>query len=182
MALEVNHNISAINTRRHVRINNQDLGTRLERLASGLRINNAEDDAAGLSISEGFRAQITGLAQGVKNAEMGSNLVQVAEGALNEVSAMLIRLRQLAVQSANSTTNDSNRESIEAEVNQLKAEIDRISKSAVYNDQTLLSGFGNAVDLADSTALTDGDQTGATRVHLSGASSGTYTFSDTAGD
>ena len=182
MALEVNHNISAINTRRHVRMNNEDLNTRLERLSSGLRINNADDDAAGLAISEGFRAQITGLAQGVKNAEMGSNLVQVAEGALNEVSAMLIRIRTLAVQSSNSTTNDKNRESIEAEVNQLKAEIDRISKSAVYNDQTLLSGFGNTVGLTDSTALTAGDQTGATKVRISGAASGTYTFGDTAGD
>ncbi len=182
MALEVNHNISAINTRRHVRMNNEDLNTRLERLSSGLRINNADDDAAGLAISEGFRAQITGLAQGVKNAEMGSNLVQVAEGALNEVSAMLIRIRTLAVQSSSSTTNDKNRESIEAEVNQLKAEIDRISKSAVYNDQTLLSGFGNTVGLTDSTALTSGDQTGATKVRISGAASGTYTFGDTAGD
>ena len=182
MALEVNHNISAINTRRHVRMNNEDLNTRLERLSSGLRINNADDDAAGLAISEGFRAQITGLAQGVKNAEMGSNLVQVAEGALNEVSAMLIRIRTLAVQSSSSTTNDKNRESIEAEVNQLKAEIDHISKSAVYNDQTLLSGFGNTVGLTDSTALTSGDQTGATKVRISGAASGTYTFGDTAGD
>ncbi|MGB1717865.1 MAG: flagellin, partial [Candidatus Latescibacterota bacterium] len=78
LTMNVNNNISAMNTHRHMGINNRDLGTRLERLSSGMRINNADDDAAGLSISEGFRAQITGLTMGVRNAEMGSNLVQVA--------------------------------------------------------------------------------------------------------
>ena len=97
LTLNVNNNIAALNTRRHMNLTNKDLGTRLERLSSGLRINGADDDAAGLSISEGFRAQISGLNMGVRNAEQGSNLVQVAEGSLNEVSAMLIRLRELAV-------------------------------------------------------------------------------------
>lgn len=182
LTLNVNNNIAALNTRRHMNLTNKDLGTRLERLSSGLRINAADDDAAGLSISEGFRAQISGLNMGVRNAEQGSNLVQVAEGSLNEVSAMLIRLRELAVQSANSTVNDLNRESIEAEVNQIKQEIDRIAHSTVYNDQALLTGFGNLVDDVASTAVATSAATGVTNVKISGAPDGTYTFSDSAGD
>lgn len=182
LTLDVMNNIAAINTRRHMSSNNRELGTRLERLSSGLRINGADDDAAGLSISEGFRAQISGLSMGVRNAEMGANMVQVAEGSLNEVSAMLIRLRELAVQASNSTVNDQNRESVEAEVNQIKQEIDRIAHSTVYNDQTLLTGFGNRVDGSASTAVTASAATGVTMVRVSGAPSGTYTFGDAAGD
>lgn len=181
-ALNVNHNIGAINVRRHLNINGQDQGMRLERLSSGLRINSAEDDAAGLSVSEGFRAQITGMTMGVRNAEQGSNLLQVAEGSLNEVSSMLIRMRELAVQSANSTVNDQNQEAIEAEVNQLKSEIDRIAQSTVYNDQTILTGFGARADETISTALTDEVDTGVARVTTSGTPTGTYTFIDNGAD
>ena len=182
LTLNVFHNIAAMNTRHHMGYNNKDLGTRLERLSSGLKINGAQDDAAGLSISEGFRAQISGLNVGVRNAEMGANMVQVAEGSLNEVSAMLIRLRELAVQASNSTVNDLNRESIEAEVGQIKQEIDRIAHSTVYNDQSLLTGFGNQVDETASTAVATSNTTGVTMVRISGAQAGTYTFSDEAGD
>lgn len=182
LTLNVYHNIASMNTRRHMNLNSKDLGTRLERLSSGLRVNGADDDAAGLSISEGFRAQLSGLSMGVRNAEMWANLVQVAEGSLNEVSAMLIRMRELAVQASNSTVNDLNRESIEAEITQIKQEIDRIAHSTVYNDQTLLTGFGNVVDESASTALSAGATTGATRVLISGAAAGTYTLTDNAGD
>jgi len=184
LTLNVFHNIAALNTRRHMNVNNKDFGTRLERLSSGLRVNGADDDAAGLSISEGFRAQISGLTVGRRNAEMGTNLVQVAEGSLNEVNAMLIRMRELAVQAANSTVNDLNRESIEAEATQLKQEIDRIAQATVYNDRTLLTGFGNVVDESTSTALTASATTGVTRIRLSGAvnMAGSYTFLDSAGD
>ena len=181
-ALNVNHNISALNVRRHLNTNSGDQSTRLERLSSGMRINNAADDAAGLSVSEGFRAQITGLTMGVRNAEMGANMLQVAEGSLNEVSAMLIRMRELAVQSSNSTVNDRNREAIESEVTQLKSEIDRIAISTVYNDQTILTGFGSRADQTLSTAVADEAQTGVSRVLVSGSPTGTYTFIDTAGD
>ncbi|MFH1570872.1 MAG: flagellin [Gemmatimonadota bacterium] len=181
-ALNVNNNIAAINVRRHLNLNSADHSTRLERLSSGLRINNADDDAAGLSVSEGFRAQITGLAMGVRNAEQGANLLQVAEGSLNEVSAMLIRMRELSVQASNSTMNDQNRESIEAEVNQLKSEIDRIAQSTVYNRQTILTGFGARAEEALSTALTDTADTGVARIFISGTPTGTYTFFDGGGD
>ena len=181
MPLRVNNNIAAINSRRQLNTNNRDLSTRLERLSSGLRINRAADDAAGLSVREGMRAEISGLKMNVLNAEQGSNLLQVAEGSLNEINAMLIRMRELAVQSASSTVNDSNRESIQAEYTQLIQEIDRIAHSTTYNDQVLLTGFGNTVD-ANSTALTTSNDTGVSSIKISGASTGTYTFDDTAGD
>ena len=181
MPLRVNNNIAAINSRRQLNANNRDLSTRLERLSSGLRINRAADDAAGLSVREGMRAEISGLKMNVLNAEQGSNLLQVAEGSLNEINAMLIRMRELAVQSASSTVNDSNRESIQAEYTQLIQEIDRIAQSTTYNDQVLLTGFGNTVD-ATSTALTASNTTGVSSIKISGASTGTYTFGDTSGD
>ena len=109
MPLRVNNNIIALNTRRHLLINNRQLATRVERLSSGLRINRAADDAAGLSVSEGMRAEVSGFRQAVRNAEHGTNLIQTAEGALKEVSTNLIRMRELAVQSASSTLNDNNR-------------------------------------------------------------------------
>ena len=181
MPLRVNNNIAAINSRRQLNANNRDLSTRLERLSSGLRINRAADDAAGLSVREGMRAEISGLKMNVLNAEQGSNLLQVAEGSLNEINAMLIRMRELAVQSASSTVNDSNRESIQAEYTQLIQEIDRIAHSTTYNDQVLLTGFGNTVD-ATSTALTASDTTGVSSIKISGAATGTYSFEDAAGD
>jgi len=180
MALRINTNVAAMSTAHIMGDNNGDLGTRLERISSGKRINTAADDASGLVISEGFRALITGLTMGVRNAEMGSNLVQVAEGSLNEVSAMLIRMRELAVQSASSTMSDLNREAIEAEVTQLKQEIDRFAHSTVYNDQALLTGFGNSLDENASTALTDAATTGVVGVSISGVSDGTYTMTDNA--
>jgi flagellin len=180
--LNVNHNIAALNVRRHLNTNSGHQSTGLERLSSGMRINSSEDDASGVSISEGFRAQITGLTMGVRNAEMGSNLLQVAEGSLNEVNGMLIRMRELAVQSSNSTVNDRNREAIESEANQLKSEIDRIAQSAVYNDQTVLAGCGARADEIISTAILGKAQTGVSRVLISGSPAGIYTFVDSAGD
>ena len=101
----------------------------MERLASGLRINRGADDAAGLSVSEGMRAEVLGMRQGVRNAEQGVSLIQLAEVSLNEVSAMLTRMRELAVTSANSTINDINRQSLTSEFNHLTVEIDRIANS-----------------------------------------------------
>ncbi len=178
-ALVVNHNIMAINTGRHLKINNRGLGTNLERLSSGLRINRGADDPSGLQVSEGFRAEIGGLLTGTRNAEHGTNLIQTAEGALNEVSAILLRMRELAVQSASSTVNDGNREAINAEVVQLTSEIDRIANSATYNEQTLLRGFGNTVsqDLTASSVL-QSTTTGVVDVKVTGADSGNYIFID----
>ncbi|HJP34180.1 MAG TPA: flagellin [Candidatus Latescibacteria bacterium] len=181
MPLRINNNIAALNARRNMNANFRDQGLRLERLSSGLRVNRAADDAAGLSVREGMRAELSGLRQNVLNAEQGSNLLQVAEGSLNEINAMLIRMRELSVQSASSTVNGLNRESIQAEFNQIIQEIDRISLSTTYNDQVLLTGFGNAIDTT-STVLTASDTSGVAGVKISGASSGTYTFIDNGSD
>ena len=183
MPLRVNNNIIALNTRRQLRINNGELATRIERLSSGLRINRAADDAAGLSVTEGMRAQISGFKQSVTNAEHGTNLIQTAEGALNEVNAILIRIRELSVQSASSTLNDSNRTGLNAEVVQLVTEIDRIAQATRYNNSTLLTGFGNVVsqDVTVSDALVS-TTTGVVDVMISGAQDGTYTFLDAADD
>ena len=182
MPLRVNNNIAAINSRRHLNANTRGLGVRLERRSSGLRLNRAADDAAGLSVREGMRAEISGLKVNVLNAEQATNQLQVAEGSLNEVNAILIRMQELATQSSNSTLNDSNRTSIQAEYTQLIAEIDRIAQATTYNNQTLLSGFGNTVSASGSTALTTSNVTGVDSVKISGAQTGTYTFADTAGD
>ncbi len=178
MALRVNNNIIAINTRRQLLINNRELATRIERLSSGLRINRAADDAAGLSVSEGMRAQIGGFRQATRNAEQGTNLIQTAEGALNEVSDILIRMRELAVQSASSTLNDGNRTALNAEAVQLTTEIDRIANATSYNNITLLNGFGNTVNKTVSTALAS-NTTGVVDTSITGAAAGTYTFIDT---
>ena len=124
--LRVNNNISAINAQRSIGRNNMGMQRQLERLSSGLRVNRAADDASGLVVSEGMRGELSGLRQNVRNAEQASNLLQVAEGSLQVVNNVLVRMRELSVQSANSTINDSNRESLGAEFNQLVAEVDRI--------------------------------------------------------
>jgi flagellin len=177
MPLRVNSNISAINARRHLSENNRTLGVKLERLASGLRLNRASDDAAGLAVREGFRAEISGLKVNVSNAEQATNLIQVAEGSLNEVSAILVRMRELSVQSSSSTVTDENREAIQAEFSQLTTEIDRIAYSTVYNEQSVLTGYGNLVK-DTSAALTASNDSGVTGIKISGASTGTYTFVD----
>jgi flagellin len=181
MPLRVNSNIAAINARRHLSENNRTLGVKLERLASGLRLNRASDDAAGLAVREGMRAEVSGLKVNVSNAEQATNLIQVAEGSLNEVSAILVRMRELSVQSSSSTVTDENRESIQAEFSQLTTEIDRIAYSTVYNEQSVLTGYGNLVK-DTSTALTASNDSGVTGIKISGASTGTYTFVDAGGD
>jgi len=176
MPLRVNNNIAAINSKRQLNANNRMLGTKLERLASGLRVNRAADDAAGLSVREGMRAEISGLKVNVSNAEQATNLIQVAEGSLNEVNAILVRMRELAVQSSSSTVTDQNREAIQAEFSQLTQEVDRIAQATSYNNQTLLTGFGNRIDEDASDALDEAK--GVTDIRISGAAAGTYTFED----
>lgn len=181
MPLRVNNNIAAINTQRSINRNSQRINRQLERLSSGLRVNRASDDASGLVVSEGMRAEVAGLNQNVRNAEQAFNLLQVAEGSMQEVNNILVRMRELSIQSATSTINDKNRESLAAEFNQLTNEIDRIAQATTYNSSTLLTGFGTQVGAA-STAVTTSNDTGVTNIALSSAESGTFTFVDTAGD
>ena len=128
-----------------------------------------------------MRAELGGLTQGARNAEKAPYLLRTAESGMNEVSAMVMRMRELAVQSSSSTFNNKTREAIEAEFNQLKGEIDRLVSVAGYNDQTVLSSYGNVVNKDTSTALTDAAETGVRYVKLTGAHEGTYTFVDGSG-
>ena len=140
MALTVNTNIASLTAQRNLTGSQNELSTSLQRLSSGLRINSAKDDAAGLAISERFTAQIKGLNQGVRNANDGISLAQTAEGALKEVTNNLQRIRELAVQSANATNSASDRTALQAEVAQLVAEIDRVAQNTKFNGVALLDG------------------------------------------
>jgi flagellin len=136
----INHNISAINAWRNTGIQNNSLDKSLEKLSSGLRVNRAADDAAGLAISEKMRSQIAGINQAVRNAQDGISVIQTAEAALNETHAMMHRLRELAVQSANDTNTDNDRSHLNKEVTQLLAEMDRIAGTTEFNTKKLLDG------------------------------------------
>ncbi|MBE0067768.1 flagellin [Thermoanaerobacterium thermosaccharolyticum] len=136
----INTNLSAINAWRALETNNTNTQKALQKLSSGYRINSAADDAAGLAISEKMKAQIAGLNQAQRNAQDGISLLQTAEGALNETTSILQRMRELAVQSANDTNTDQDRGAIQSEINQLKDEITRIANTTQFNQKTLLNG------------------------------------------
>jgi flagellin len=133
MGLVINTNVPALNTSRILRRSTLDLNKSLERLSSGLRINRAADDAAGLAIAEGFRSRVLGLNVAQRNAQDGISLVQTAEGALSEVVNILQRIRELAVQSANGTNSTTNRTDLNLEVLQLKSQIDSIAANTEFN-------------------------------------------------
>lgn len=136
----INHNIPAMVTGSAIRNVDRSLQKSLERLSTGLRINRASDDAAGLSVSEQLRTQVKGLNMGNRNIQDGVSLLNIAEGALNEVEAMLQRMRELSIQSANDTLTSAERSYIQIEIDQLKEEVDRIVSGTQYNTQSLLDG------------------------------------------
>jgi len=139
MGLRINTNISALNAGRNLRTSTADLNRSLERLSSGLRINRARDDAAGLAVAEGFRSQVRGTQVAQRNAQDGINIVQTAEGGLTETTNILQRIRELAVQSANGTQSDANRAAINTEVQQLLGQIDAIALQTDFNGVAVLS-------------------------------------------
>nr|WP_145162946.1 flagellin [Paenibacillus terrae] len=175
----INHNLAALNTHRQLAVNTANTSKNIEKLSSGLRINRAGDDAAGLSISEKMRGQIRGLEQATRNAQDGISLIQTAEGALNETHSILQRMNELATQGANGTLSDTDRTAIGDEITQLNSEIDRISNSTKFNGQTLLSGtFGVQLDktATTGTGLAVGSN-GVTAIDISGAKANTtYTI------
>ena len=144
MAQTINTNVASLNAQRNLNSSQGSLATSLQRLSSGLRINSAKDDAAGLAISERFNTQIRGLNQAVRNANDGISLAQTAEGALSEVGNNLQRIRELAVQSANATNSTTDREALQKEVAQLAAEIDRVATQTDFNGKRLLDGSFSA--------------------------------------
>ncbi|WP_312587313.1 flagellin [Comamonas terrigena] len=146
MAMTINTNVVSINAQRNLGLSGSSLGTAMQRLSSGLRVNSAKDDAAGLAISERMTTQVRGLTVAARNANDGISLAQTAEGALGKVGDMLQRMRDLAVQSGNGTNSKSDREALQAELKQLSEEVDRVAKTTTFNGSKLLNGtFQGAV-------------------------------------
>ncbi len=144
MALRVNTNVTALNAHKNLAINDDRLSGSIEKISSGLRINRAADDAAGLTISEKLRTQVRGINRALMNTQDGISLIQTAEGALNEIHSMLQRMRELALQSSNDTLTTTDRLEIQKEIMQLKEDINRISNGTEFNTRKLLDGSGTA--------------------------------------
>ena len=153
MAMVVQHNLTAMNTNRQLGISTGALAKSTEKLSSGYRINRAADDAAGLSISEKMRSQIRGLTQASRNAQDGISLAQTAEGALGEVTEMLQRMKELAVQSQSGTLTTEDQASVQAEVDALVAEINRVKDATTFNNKKLLDGSMDGTDATKTTNI-----------------------------
>ena len=186
MAMTINTNVVSINAQRNLSLSGSQLGTAMQRLSSGLRVNSAKDDAAGLAIAERMNAQSKGLAVAARNANDGISLAQTAEGALGKVGDMLQRMRELAVQASNATNSSTDREALQAEVSQLVSEIDRVAKTSSFNGQKLLEGsFAGAVFQVGASAgdnITVGSLVNATAGAMSNVSYTTNTVSIGGGD
>ncbi|KGI86079.1 flagellin [Exiguobacterium mexicanum] len=178
----INNNLNAMNAHRNMSFNTSNTGKAMEKLSSGLRINRAGDDAAGLAISEKMRGQIRGLDQATRNSQDGISMIQTAEGALNETHSILQRMRELGVQGANDTNVAQDRDAIQEELTALKSEIDRIGNTTEFNKQTLLNGgLGGTVD-QDAATTTVLAVTGVASASTNGAAAGTYAITAAAGE
>ena len=147
MGLRISTNVASLNAQKSLRSTHMGMDKSLARLSSGYRINQAADDAAGLAISENLRGQIRGMKQASRNSEDGVSLVQVAEGGLNEISNMLIRLRELGVQASSDTIGEVERKFLDVEYQQLKSEMQRISEVTQFYGRDLLNGTGGIIDI-----------------------------------
>jgi len=168
MAVRIFNNIPSITAQRILGVNNNRLALSVERISSGIRINRAADDAAGLAISEGLRSDIRALRQAVRNASDGISLLNVTEGALNEQAGILIRLRELASQAATGTVGSTERATIQLEFSALRSELDRISATTEFNGLKLINGnLASGVAAADQTLIQIGiDSTANSRIDL----------------
>ena len=183
MALRINYNFESVSAQRNLSSTQNSFGRAIEQLSSGLRINKAADDSAGLAVSEKLKNQVRGLNQAQRNAQDGISLLQTAEGALNETHSILARMRELAVQSSNDTLTNADRLHIQDEVNQLLSEVDRIAASTQFNTIKLLDGNGAASvqfhvganfesgDLANELNFTLGDAS-STGISITGLATG----------
>ena len=192
MALRINTNISALNAHRQLTSNDAMLNKSLEKLSSGLRINSAADDAAGLAISQKMLGQVNGLDQANRNAQDGISMLQTAEGGLSETQNILQRMRELAVQGANDTLTSTDRQNIADELNQLSSEIDRISSNTDFNTLKLLNGSlatsgltfqvganaGQVINVTLSTATASALTVGASQISVDSAANASTTISN----
>ena len=177
----INTNTASLNTYRSYGSAQAGLEKNIERLSSGLRINKAADDAAGLAISDRMNNQVRGMQQANRNVQQGNNMLQTAEGAMNEIGNILGRMRELAVQSASDTVTQDDRSSIDLEFDQLRSEINRIANSTEYNNTKLVDGSkAKAAEGSGNAADNAGKGLGANSVNItSPAVNGTYTISST---
>ncbi len=158
MSLRINHNIAALDAHRNLTLTTRNLSSSMEKLSSGFRINRASDDPAGLVISEQFRAQIAGLNQAISNSEGSINMIQTAEGALNELNNMLISMRELAIHAANEGFNDTAQlEADQAEIDNAISTIDRIAANTQFGTKKLIDG-----SKANTATITTSNATGVT--------------------
>jgi flagellin len=155
MALRINYNLASSSAQRGLGANQEAYAKQANRLSTGLRINSASDDAAGMAVSEKLKNQVRGLNQAQRNAQDGISLIQTAEGALTETHSILARMRELAVQAANDTLNNTDRTSLEAEFTQLKAEVTRIAGATQFNGTVLLNGATSSLTLQVGANSTD---------------------------
>jgi flagellin len=189
MSLRINTNTAAMNAHRQLTINDEGLNKSLNRLASGLRINGAADDAAGLAISQKMQGQVAGLNQASRNAQDGISMLQTAEGGLSETQNILQRMRELAVQGANDTLTTADRANISDELNALSSEIDRIASNTEYNTKSLLSGglasgvtfqvganAGQTVNVTVGTATASALTVGSTSISVDSAANASTTI------
>jgi len=180
MAMTINTNVVSLNAQRNLGLSGGALATSMQRLSSGLRVNSAKDDAAGLAIAERMSATAKGMAVAARNANDGISLAQTAEGALGKMGDMLQRMRELAVQASNATNSENDRKALQAEVSQLTAEIDRVAKTTTFNGRNLLDGsFSGAVFQVGSQAgdnITVGALVNAKSGNLSSVSYGDRVF------
>ncbi|MDQ0754163.1 flagellin [Arthrobacter sp. B3I4] len=183
MGFVINNNLAANNSYRNLNSTQNDLSKSLEKLSTGLRINRAGDDAAGLSISEGLKAQVTGSAQAARNAQDGISVIQTTEGALTEVHSILQRMRDLAVQGANDTNNTAARDAIKKEGDSLGKELDRLTQGTNFNGKDLLKGGSLNIQVGaggtanDTIAVTLGDVATATGTLSSSTTAGGFNVS-----
>ena len=182
MGLRIANNIAAMNAQRNLGISDAGLSKSLERLSSGYRINKAADDAAGLSISSSMRAEIASLNVASRNTAQGTSMLQVAEGAMDQVNNMLTRLKELATQAASANLTTADRQKVEAEAQELSSEIERIADSTKYNGTNLINGSFGAVT-SETTALVADGVASKSSIDVANAitTSGTYTLTDSAG-
>ena len=167
----INTNTIALNAQRNLNTNSATLSTTIQRLSSGLRINSAKDDAAGLAISQRMTAQVRGMDQAARNANDGISLAQTAEGALGEIGNNLQRIRELAVQAANGTNSDDDKAALQKEVTQLQSEIQRVVDNTKFNGTALLSS-GATISIQVGANATDNDKIDITLTDIGGALSG----------
>ncbi len=183
MSLRINNNISAFNAHRNLSISDDMLSRSLEKLSSGYKINRAADDAAGLAISEGLRANIRSYRKAIDNTNQATSLLQVAEGAMNEIGNILQRLKELATQASSANVSSSDRTKLDAEATQLEAEINRIADSTKYGTTVLINGAFGATASIGTQSLTTAGISSATKINVSSVldTSATYTITDAAG-